>query len=350
MARQDAPTAQRALRRAVAAAADQRDPAGTAQAVLDALLATLPGDAVGALMLMHPQTGLFWSGAVTGLPTETCHPFFDLELSDEPDSLRRMAATGAPARALRGRGGRSRFLVEVGEPAGFRDELRAVFPAGGMAWGGVSLWRRDGEFHSDDEALLEAVAGEIGLVLRRVVLEALENGSDARVPRGMLLVEEGRVVGSGLDGLAIGQELEDATFEQYRHVDHLLALAATDPRFSTVIRTADGNWLSAHGTTLADGRTAIMLGQASPADLFGARVAGAGLTDREIEVTRLLCRGLSDGEIATELCLSPHTVHDHVRSVRRKLGVRSRAAVAARVFNDAYFDVFLASAAIRHGG
>lgn len=337
-----------ALRRRLATQAETGggDPAQVAQSLLDALLRSFGADG-GALVLMHPQTGLFWTGAVIGMPTATCHPFFEVELSAEPCSLRRMALLGSPARALRRHDDSGPLLAAVAVPFGYSDELRCVLPAGGVAWGGVSLWRREGEFGENDERRLDAVAGTIGGLLRDAVLASIDGPAPVGV-RGVLLVEHGRVVGSGLDQVGIGRELQDAEFAQYRHVDHLLALAARDPRFSTVLRTADGVWLTAQGTELGDGRVAIMLGAATPGELLGARVAGAGLTEREIEVTRLLCRGLSDAEIADELVLSPHTVHDHVRAVRRKLGVRSRAAVAARVFSDAYFDAFLTSAAVDH--
>lgn len=53
------------------------------------------------------------------------------------------------------------------------------------------------------------------------------------------------------------------------------------------------------------------------------------LTDREIEVARLLARGLTNAELAGHLGISPHTAKRHTESVLRKLGVKTRAAVAA---------------------
>jgi pimeloyl-ACP methyl ester carboxylesterase/DNA-binding CsgD family transcriptional regulator len=53
------------------------------------------------------------------------------------------------------------------------------------------------------------------------------------------------------------------------------------------------------------------------------------LSPREREVLRLVAEGLSDGQIAERLVLSPHTVHRHVANIRRKLGMHSRAAAAA---------------------
>ena len=53
------------------------------------------------------------------------------------------------------------------------------------------------------------------------------------------------------------------------------------------------------------------------------------LTRRELEVLRLVARGMSNQQIATDLVLSEHTVHCHVANVLGKLGVSSRAAAVA---------------------
>ena len=54
----------------------------------------------------------------------------------------------------------------------------------------------------------------------------------------------------------------------------------------------------------------------------------AGLTGREVEVLRLVARGLSNKEIAATLELSPKTVGHHVAHVYAKAGVATRAAAA----------------------
>jgi DNA-binding NarL/FixJ family response regulator len=52
------------------------------------------------------------------------------------------------------------------------------------------------------------------------------------------------------------------------------------------------------------------------------------LTDREVEVLRLMAQGYSNQEIARLLVLSPATVHTHVSRILTKLNVASRTQAA----------------------
>ncbi len=52
----------------------------------------------------------------------------------------------------------------------------------------------------------------------------------------------------------------------------------------------------------------------------------AGLSNREVQVLRLVAQGLTDAQVADQLIISPRTVTTHLTSIYNKLGVNSRAA------------------------
>jgi HD-GYP domain-containing protein (c-di-GMP phosphodiesterase class II) len=56
------------------------------------------------------------------------------------------------------------------------------------------------------------------------------------------------------------------------------------------------------------------------------REGPAGLTAREVEVLRLVARGLSNKAIAEQLVIAPKTVGNHVEHIYGKIGARNRAA------------------------
>jgi non-specific serine/threonine protein kinase len=56
---------------------------------------------------------------------------------------------------------------------------------------------------------------------------------------------------------------------------------------------------------------------------------GSTLTERELQVTELVVRGMTDREIAAELVISQRTAESHVQHILTKLGFRSRAQIAA---------------------
>jgi DNA-binding NarL/FixJ family response regulator len=59
-----------------------------------------------------------------------------------------------------------------------------------------------------------------------------------------------------------------------------------------------------------------------------ARDGEPKLTDREVEVLRLVARGMSNKEIATQLVIAENTVKNHVRNILEKLRLRSRTEAA----------------------
>lgn len=128
-------------------------------------------------------------------------------------------------------------------------------------------------------------------------------------------------------------------FPQDRHVyDRTLfeLRAVLDPERLANLQ-AEGRALTPD-QTVAEARAVASLALATPSP--SSRQAPAhpfGLTDREVDVLRLLAAGKTDPQIAQALCVSRRTAEWHVRNVLGKLGAANRAeaaTLAARVSLD----------------
>jgi DNA-binding CsgD family transcriptional regulator len=56
-----------------------------------------------------------------------------------------------------------------------------------------------------------------------------------------------------------------------------------------------------------------------------------GISNRELEVLKLMCQGLNNREIAERLFISVHTTKDHVKSILRAFDAVSRSEVVAAI-------------------
>ena len=105
----------------------------------------------------------------------------------------------------------------------------------------------------------------------------------------------------------------------------------------------------AAGDVIVDGETGLLVPHQDPDAIAGAiarlltdepmrrrmgeadadAVGQRQLTERQLEILRLIARGMSNREIAATLFVSEHTVHRHVANILQRLDVSSRAAAAA---------------------
>jgi NarL family two-component system response regulator LiaR len=76
-----------------------------------------------------------------------------------------------------------------------------------------------------------------------------------------------------------------------------------------------------------DGERVVELGDADEHDQPDGDWPGRphGLTDREAEVLALICRGLSNQQVALQLYLSINSVKTYIRNAYRKIGAESRS-------------------------
>ena len=107
----------------------------------------------------------------------------------------------------------------------------------------------------------------------------------------------------------------------------LLAAEAAEQLGATPLRSALSDL--ARRARLADRATPGQAGRGDRPGGAAARDPLAGLTERELEVLRLLATGQSNREIGAELFIAPKTASVHVSNILAKLGAASRTEAAA---------------------
>jgi DNA-binding CsgD family transcriptional regulator len=243
----------------------------------------------------------------------------------------------------------AKYRVSIEPLGGDQELLVALRTRSGEAWGILALYREPGRplFDTEEVALLKSLAGHLAEGARRALLigEATEP-EGAQAPGLVVLTDTGDVesVTPGVERWLA--ELPGGDWERSGRLPvSVLAVAGRallddEPPspFARVLSDA-GHWLVIHGTSLiSDGRrrTAVIIEPAHPARIAPLLMAAYGLTEREQEVTRLILAGDSTAQIAERLCVSPHTVQEHVKNIFEKTGVRSRRDLVGKVFFSHY--------------
>jgi HD-GYP domain-containing protein (c-di-GMP phosphodiesterase class II) len=216
------------------------------------------------------------------------------------------------------------LAAEAGRGFGLaEDELRALRRAGlvhDLGRLGVSnaIW--------DKRGALTSVEWE-RVRLHPYLTERILSASSVLAPLGVLAAQDHeRLDGSGYPrGLKAPVLSPCARILAVADVYH----AMVEPRPHRDARSP----AQAAGELRAEARTGRLDGEAVEAVLAAAghertrrAERPAGLTTREVEILRLLARGLLNKEIARRLGVSPKTVGNHVQHIYAKIGVSSRAA------------------------
>lgn len=184
---------------------------------------------------------------------------------------------------------------------------------------GRLAWMR-GDRASAVNSCHEALAGQLEAGDRLGLIETLET-------LGGLLIDEGRAR-RGLPLLAAATTARDGLGFPWRpmEADRIAGWVATGREH--VGEQAQPAWERGAGLSIEEAAAMARRGRGPrrrPA--FG----WSSLTPAEHNVADLVARGLTNPEIAARLGVSAGTVKDHVSSALRKLGVRTRAELAAAV-------------------
>ena len=172
---------------------------------------------------------------------------------------------------------------------------------------------------------IAVAADDLDMAARSVEeLETIVETYDSVFARASALLARGRLE------LARGDATASATLTEaarcWQELDIPFELATT----RTVLAQAlhDQGELDAAASMFAAARG--LFDQLGVTHAVSAPVAlPAGLTEREVEVLRLLAEGRTNKEIAAQLYLSAKTVSRHLSNIFTKIGVSSRAAATA---------------------
>ncbi|NUT90718.1 MAG: helix-turn-helix transcriptional regulator [Saccharothrix sp.] len=222
---------------------------------------------------------------------------------------------------------------------GFGAELRLALRHRGVALGWMVLLREIGRrpFSAREAQVAEDLTGHLAVALRAFVAAKPLRPTRPGLPTGVVVVD-GR--GSIASATAAGRSWLRTLTEDFRITDDELpvtllniALIARTPGGLAVSRVpTPRGWLAISAETLDgthDGDVAITLRPAPGEVLLPAVCGWYGITAGERAVVEHVLRGLPTKTVARRLALSPHTVHDHLKSAYRKTGVAGREELLA---------------------
>jgi DNA-binding CsgD family transcriptional regulator len=235
------------------------------------------------------------------------------------------------------------------EMGGDQEVLVSLRTRAGYAWGSLGIYREPGQpqFDRDEIQFLRVVAPALAEGAQRGLLVGEASDPEGPDAAGLVVLKDDWSVDSLTPGVERWlSELSDSEWEKSGLPPAILSVAgralrtaqsADDPGEVALARvlSREGRWAVLHGASMvADGarRVAVIIEAGQPARISQLLMAAYGLSEREQDVTRLVLRGDSTAQISENLCVSAHTVQQHLKSVFEKTGVRSRRELAGKVF------------------
>ncbi len=172
-----------------------------------------------------------------------------------------------------------------------------------------------GEAASGEEALELLRSLEVDIVLMDLVMEGI-SGAEATRRIGDLYPQVRVIVmTSFLDNAHVLSAVRAGV------AAYLLKDILPEDLVQAIIAVHHGQWVM-HPKVVSMMASNLSENQQSEMDMV------RNLSERELDVLRLLTRGLQNNEIASELCVSENTVRTHVSNILTKLELRDRTQAA----------------------
>ena len=234
---------------------------------------------------------------------------------------------------------RSVRINDLLKPLGLEHELRAAFRVDEACWGVGSIFREGGRDFTDREVeFLSAVTATLAAATRAVVRGAHPTGPPGVGPVIVLAGLHGDLRAATPAAASWLARVEDAApgrFSQTLYAVVAQANAAASGTARARMRDAGNNWVMLQASRLITGddpeQMVVTVEPATTHELAGLLLMAYGVTARERDVCLEVLSGNPTAEIARHLFISPHTVHDHLKSVFEKVGVGSRGELVARL-------------------
>ncbi|HWN28970.1 MAG TPA: LuxR C-terminal-related transcriptional regulator [Actinomycetospora sp.] len=196
----------------------------------------------------------------------------------------------------------------------------------------ADAWARERQLSPDDE--LTYLREYEHLTLARLLLARRDDAAAGLLDRLHAAAAEGARVGSLIEILVLQALVAQARRDVPSALDALRrAITLAEPEGVVRVVTDEGPALAALLRALPKHDPAYAYGRRLLAALDGApppRTLVDPLSDRELDVLRLLGSDLGGPDIARELSVSLNTVRTHTKSIYAKLGVNSRRAAVHR--------------------
>jgi two-component system, NarL family, response regulator LiaR len=180
-----------------------------------------------------------------------------------------------------------------------------------------------GEAGSGEEALIMMETLEVDIVLMDLVLPGMTGAEATREISKRFPLARVIILTSFIDDAHILSAVKAGA------ASYLLKDISPDDLSTAVLATYNGQSIL-HPKVMAQVASHITPAEQIASDLVNS------LSERELEVLRLLTRGLQNNEIAQKLSVSENTIRTHISNILMKLDLRDRTQAAlfgVRFFN-----------------